>query len=210
MKNKNGFTLVEIISVVVILGVLALIAVPAVSGYITNSRKTNYSTTILSYLQTVKGDYDMETYGDKIYDNELMIVPIKLVKLEKGGSTESPFGSYLYNKSYAIIAPDTYKDNYYAYFLDSNNYGLNGKKYDEISSSVIEQIDGMDILDLSTFVECHDNKFSLTNAVFVFKKDENSEEKKYTPCEYKSYGLKSSEYECSGSDDFPIIIMCEV
>ena len=98
MKNKNGFTLVEIISVVVILGVLALIAVPAVSGYITNSRKTNYSTTILSYLQTVKGDYDMGTYGDKIYDNELMIVPIKLVKLEKGGSTESPFGSYLYNK----------------------------------------------------------------------------------------------------------------
>ena len=59
MKNKNGFTLVEIISVVVILGVLALIAVPAVSGYITNSRKTNYSTTILSYLQTVKGDFSV-------------------------------------------------------------------------------------------------------------------------------------------------------
>lgn len=201
MKNKNGFTLVEIISVVVILGVLALIAVPAVSSYITSSRKTNYSATILSYLQTIEGDYEMETYGDKVSDNLLMIVPIKLIKLEKGGSTESPFGSYIYSKSYVVISPDTYRDYYYAYFLDSNNYGLVEKRYEEISSSSIEQIDSTNILDLSTFVECHDNKFSLTTNAFVFNG------KKYYPYEYRTYGLKSSEYECSGGDDFPIIIV---
>ena len=31
--NRKGFTLVELIAVVVVLGIIALIAVPAVSGY---------------------------------------------------------------------------------------------------------------------------------------------------------------------------------
>ena len=43
MKDRKGFTLIEIIAVVIIIGVLALIVVPSVSGYIFNSRKTAYS-----------------------------------------------------------------------------------------------------------------------------------------------------------------------
>ena len=39
MKDKKGFTLVELLAVIVILGVLLLVAVPAVSTVITNSRK---------------------------------------------------------------------------------------------------------------------------------------------------------------------------
>ena len=37
--NKKGFTLVELLAVIVILGVLLLIAVPSVNNIINNSRK---------------------------------------------------------------------------------------------------------------------------------------------------------------------------
>ena len=43
MKDRRGFTLVEIIAAVIIIGVLALIIVPSVSGYIKNSRNTAYN-----------------------------------------------------------------------------------------------------------------------------------------------------------------------
>ena len=49
MKNK-GFTLIEIIAVVIILGILAIIAVPTVSNYIESSRKSAYVQTIKDVL----------------------------------------------------------------------------------------------------------------------------------------------------------------
>ena len=43
MRDRKGFTLIEIIAVVIIIGVLALIVVPSVSSYIFSSRKTAYN-----------------------------------------------------------------------------------------------------------------------------------------------------------------------
>ncbi len=40
--NKKGFTLIELLAVIVILGILMIIAVPAVSRYISDSRKQAY------------------------------------------------------------------------------------------------------------------------------------------------------------------------
>ncbi len=42
MKNNKGFTLVEILAVVVILGILTGVAVPAVSHFINKSRQKSY------------------------------------------------------------------------------------------------------------------------------------------------------------------------
>ena len=53
MKNKKGFTLVELLAVIVILGVLLLVAVPAVSTVITNSRKGADRDEAIEFLNAV-------------------------------------------------------------------------------------------------------------------------------------------------------------
>ena len=40
--KKKGFTLIEILAVIIILGIVAIIAIPAVSSYITDSRNKTY------------------------------------------------------------------------------------------------------------------------------------------------------------------------
>ena len=42
MKKKNGFTLIELLAVIIILGILMIIAIPSVTSYINNSRKSAY------------------------------------------------------------------------------------------------------------------------------------------------------------------------
>lgn len=39
LKNKKGFTLVELVVVIAILAILALILVPSISGYVSNAEK---------------------------------------------------------------------------------------------------------------------------------------------------------------------------
>ena len=38
MKNKKGFTLIEILAVIVILGIIMVIAIPEISHFITRSK----------------------------------------------------------------------------------------------------------------------------------------------------------------------------
>ena len=42
VRRKKGFTLIEIISVIIILGILSIITIPAFYKYIINSRETTY------------------------------------------------------------------------------------------------------------------------------------------------------------------------
>ena len=51
-KNEKGFTLVELLAVIVILGLLMAIAIPSVTKYIVDSRKKTLVQTII-YLDTL-------------------------------------------------------------------------------------------------------------------------------------------------------------
>ena len=54
MKNQKGFTLVELLAVIVILAVIALIATPQVLGMIESARKGAAESSALSYVDSVE------------------------------------------------------------------------------------------------------------------------------------------------------------
>ena len=54
MNNKKGFTLVELLAVIVMLGIIAFVAIPAVSSYLISSKNTTYSTYEKSMVDAAK------------------------------------------------------------------------------------------------------------------------------------------------------------
>ena len=83
MKNKKGFTLVELLAVIVILAVIALIATPQVLGMIESARKGAAESSTLSYVDSVEKAIVSKTImssKDTNYDGKYTLIGNKLSK----------------------------------------------------------------------------------------------------------------------------------
>lgn len=113
--NKKGFTLVELLAVIVILGVIMLIAIPSVGTIIKNSKENSFASSGNMYISTaqnfIAGETDIvngETYYMSIYE-------LNNKKLDK-----SPIDSSRYITGYVTAAVDSNSNiTYKAYICET-------------------------------------------------------------------------------------------
>ena len=85
MKNKKGFTLVELLAVIVILALIMSIAIVSIGGILNSARKSTLKETAVSIINGVRQQIIVANkleVGDYVFSTAL---------LEKGG-TDSPLG----------------------------------------------------------------------------------------------------------------------
>jgi len=126
--NKKGFTLIELLAVIVILAVLMAIAIPKVTQYITKSRKDSLVTTSKDFINAVRNDATSEMFDFPIGVDDVTIISLDLIKLEKGGKKSSFNGAWLPKYSYVVVINvGTDEDPDYEYYIsvrDSKRYNI--------------------------------------------------------------------------------------
>ena len=138
-RNNKGFTLVELLAVIVILGLLMAIAIPSVTKYITQSRKKTLMSTMDSYVTAVTNAVNDNEFGALSTQDIIYYIPVSdeennsCVSLEKGGS--DPFGNWL--EAYVAVNynSETYSYDYYFTFYDDAGYGLALTDIDNLKES---------------------------------------------------------------------------
>lgn len=97
-SNKKGFTLIELLAVIVILAILVMVAIPAVTKYLNESRKGTFADNALAAIGAVRNEAVIEGlpsgttyYLDDIND----LLEKKLLS--------SPFGQQYETGSYITI-----------------------------------------------------------------------------------------------------------
>ena len=62
LKNKKGFTLIEVLAIIIILAIIALIAIPNINGYVNEAHEQSFKTSIDSLIHAY--EYKMIDEGD--------------------------------------------------------------------------------------------------------------------------------------------------
>ena len=104
--NKKGFTLIELLAVIVILAVVLGIAIPAVSQYITKSRKNGYVDNLLQFIDAArKGATLGDEYSFPVDNNQATVVTFAALEksIEKGGQKSSYDEAWDTTRSYVVI-----------------------------------------------------------------------------------------------------------
>ena len=97
MKNNKGFTLVETIAVIIILGVVLSIAVPSITNVVKSTNKNRMISDAETFVSEVKEYVESDTIGNT--SNEYTLEDIKgKTKLSK-----SPYGEEYKKNSYVDI-----------------------------------------------------------------------------------------------------------
>ena len=97
MKNNKGFTLVETIAVIIILGIVLSIAVPSITNVVKSTNKNRMISDAETFISEVKEYVESDTIGNTPKDNKYKLVDIKS-KLSK-----SPYGKEYKKNSYVDI-----------------------------------------------------------------------------------------------------------
>ena len=132
--NKKGFTLIELLAVIIILGILMIIAIPSVTKYISDSRKSAYVDTakeIISGARNVVNEGNLEMFDS----NTTYYMDYGCIKTEN--ASKSPYGNFL--KAYVVVTYDGKGYNYYWTSVDETRQGIkNIVKSDLLNENNIE------------------------------------------------------------------------
>ncbi len=132
--NKNGFTLVELLAVIVILATIIMIAAPNVSTYLENSRKKAFVLNAKQVVESVSNDA-LINGGKTAYNiediNKLLDTKHRLVT--------SPYGQNYSEGSYVKVEKNSDGETVYKICLtDTGRNGFEEVSYDELTDDNVK------------------------------------------------------------------------
>ena len=139
--NRKGFTLVELLGVVVILSIVLTIAIPAASNYIDSSKREAFADVLSEYVDAVRKGIASEDYTAPIDSNQVLIVSLESIPLDKGKFSSSFDSEWVKSKSYvAVVNTGTPNNIEYTYLVagqDKDRHAIPLMNIDDVNRSEV-------------------------------------------------------------------------
>ncbi len=139
--NRKGFTLVELLGVVVILSIVLTIAIPATSNYIDSSKREAFADVLSEYVDAVRKGIAAEDYTAPIDFNQVLIVSLESIPLDKGKFSSSFDSEWVKSKSYvAVVNTGTPNNIEYTYLVagqDKDRHAIPLMNIDDVNRSEV-------------------------------------------------------------------------
>ena len=135
MKNKKGFTLVELLAMLVVLGIIMGIAVPNVMGMIGQNRINHIKADAQKMVDSTKIKMTTNKYLPKLTnDNDCLVFSLKYLNSNEDITTGPNGGTYLEYESLVTVKKDSGQYKYYVRLIEEKDSTYYGYSSNEITS----------------------------------------------------------------------------
>lgn len=140
MKNRKGFTLIELIATITILGIIMLVAIPNIMSTSIKSKNRSYLNDANKLVSLAKYKFESDAAIDKpssTYCLKILLGKLDQTELQKGPEG----GTYDTSDSYVIVRYDgsNYKYQYYVQikekYSENKTKGIKLTKYENVLDS---------------------------------------------------------------------------
>lgn len=191
---KKGFTLIEILIVIIILGVVGLIVFPGVNSIIKNNKEKLYN----KQLEEIKLASEKWAYNniDLLPSNEGKSVTLTLLSLKRGGylplDIRDPRDGELLSNGLSVVI--TYEANHYKYTI--NNI-ISNTQYNENSPIIVLNGEPIETIEINeTYTEknvvAKDSDDNVLNNVIITYYNNGKEIAKIDTTQLKTYTVEYS------------------
>ncbi len=149
MKKKNGFTLVELLAMLVVLGILMAVTIPNITGILGNSRLNKTKNDATQIVETAKNRVAKDSSIPKPKANECLILTLNFLDDNEEFTTGANGGKYHEFESFVLYTREENKYKYYIRLLEEEDGSYAGIPLrdstiiDDIKSSDIKRIENI-------------------------------------------------------------------
>ena len=149
VTKNEGFTLIELLAVIIILGILMIIAIPSVTKYINDSRKSAYVDTANEVIGAARNL--VNSGKEEMYDTDTTYyLDVKCIGTEN--AMKSPYGEFVNLGAFVVVTYNGKGYDYYWTSVDDAGQGIKG----------IIKSDKLDVDDIESDLSIDDIKTNRT------------------------------------------------
>jgi prepilin-type N-terminal cleavage/methylation domain-containing protein len=139
--NKKGFTLIEVLAVIVILGILTMIGIYAISSNIEHSRKSAFIDSGINYVGKMMDMRTQDQLPIDVNDYRGILIPIdKLKGNDRTTDISTSFGDLDLNSSYVVMVKQNKQYKYYLTMVTVQGDAIINVEYNELGTDWIMNI----------------------------------------------------------------------
>ena len=121
VTKNEGFTLIELLAVIIILGILMIIAIPSVTKYINDSRKSAYVDTANEVIGAARNL--VNSGKEEMYDTDATYyLDVKCIGTEN--AMKSPYGEFVELGAFVVVTYNGKGYDYYWTSVDDSGQGI--------------------------------------------------------------------------------------
>lgn len=168
--NKKGFSLIELLSVIIIIGIMATIGIVAVSQNINDSRESSFADLAKMYIEKASELRSKDRLPVDIKDKQAILLPLERFKLDKNEDFTTVYGKMKLDYCYVIVTNNNNNYNYYIYMLDDSDHAMFSVEYSEVGKDMVTT-EANDIAKITNYKTVNaSTSFYVKNAVYKLKK----------------------------------------